>query len=141
MARNYNRFACNDEASRTHDSAKDGLPCAVAIVKQTLAIGIVYVDHREVEKSCFFARERAMNTRGGFFATANQILAVFAAFAVKKRNKIPAVVDDEIGVAGKCLFEVFLVLFQADAVKGVNLESLDCERCRDVILGGKGIAS
>ena len=80
------------------------MPRAVAIVKQTLAIGIVYVDHCVVEKSCFFARKQAMNTRGGFFATASQVIAVFAAFTVKKRDKIPAVVDDEIGATGKCLF-------------------------------------
>ena len=141
IAADNNGLACNNEVGCVHDAVERGLTGAVAVVKQVLAVCIVDVDHRVVKLACLFAGEQSVNTRRGFFRTANQVLAVFAAFTVEQMRQVAAVVDHDIGAEGEGLLQVFFVFFVGDTAPCVDFKARIDKCCSNVILRGQRVAS
>ena len=141
VAADDNGLACDDQVRCVHNAVERGLTRAVAVVKEVLAVRVVDVDHRVVELACLFAGEQTVNTRRGFLGTADQILAVFAAFAVEQMRQVAAVVDHDIGAEGKGLLQMLLIFFVGDTAPCVDLKARIDKCRRNVILRGQRIAS
>ena len=128
LARDY-------EICRIHYAVKCGLSRTVAVIEKMLAIGIVYVDHREIELSRRSARKQAVYSRGGLLGTADQVLAEVAPLSAKQIRKISAVVDYKVRLVLKRHEKMAAVSLFINSVTGENLDSVGHgKRRRNVVL-------
>ena len=134
-------FAANHKVCGIHNTVECGLTCAVSVIEQMFAICIVYVNHSVVKKTLSLSCEETVDTRSCFLASADEILAVFAALTVEKVDKVAAVVDNEVGAEGKSVFEVVYIFFLARAVVSVYFKTVSCKRCGNVVLSGEGVTA
>ena len=141
VARHHRGLAREDQVGGVHDAVKSGLPRAVAVVEQVLAVGIVDVDHGVVEKPLCLTRHEAMNARGGLLTAADEVFAEVAVVAVEQRSEVAAVVNDEVGALRERADQILTVLLVGGTVMGVDLKALGSQcRCH-IVLCGKGVTA
>ena len=141
VARDDDRLARDDEVRRVHDRCPYGLAGAVLIVIIVLCLRVVYRHHRAGKDALPLAGLQAVNAGRRLLAASDQLIGIFAAASAKQVDQIPAVVDDQVRMAGECLREEVLILFRSHSVDTEGLDSHLRDRCRDVILRGERIAA
>ena len=106
-----------------------------------LAVGIVHEHHREFELLRLVHGLKPENTGRGLFASAYDIGNQLSIFGMYHVYEVTAVVNDDV----RAYFNDFPypaeILFFGSAVDSEYVQPLMYERCRNVILCGKRVAS
>ena len=94
---NYNDFTGYDQVRGSVDAVPNRLSGAVTVVKEMLAVRVVYLNHRELKLIVPCHGFQSEDTGCGFFASADNIRDQVAEFGMHHVNQIAAVIDDDIG--------------------------------------------
>ena len=131
----------NEHIRGSHDAVPDGLSGSIPVVEEILALGVVDGDHRKCEDAVLRHRFQAFDAGRRFLGTAENLRKLLPVVRVDRRDKIRAVVDDDVEVVSQYGVKVPEVFVRRHPVAAENLHSVLAKRLADVVLRGKGIAS
>ena len=141
----YHRADIDMVVSRVFGGAVDAVPYtltgAVAVVKEMLAVGIVDEHHREEELLLGVEGDEAVYACGGLLAAAYDVRNELGELAVDAGNQVASIVDDDVRADFKHAADVGLILLGSGSVPGEDIQTRVVEGCRNVVLGGEGIAA
>ena len=141
VACDYDGLAGDDKVGRAVDSVPDGLACAVAVVEEVLAGGVIDQHHRELQGFLAVEVLQAEDAGGGLFAAADDVRDELRELAVDHVDKIATVVDYDVRADFDDPADAAFVLFGGSAVDGEDVETFMDEGGCDVVLRAEGIAT
>ena len=106
-----------------------------------LAVGIVDEHHREEELLLGVEGDEAVYACGGLLAAAYDVRNELGELVVDAGNQIASIVDDDVRADFKHAADVGLILLGSGSVPGEDIQTRVVEGCRNVVLGGEGIAA
>ncbi len=92
-----NVFAGDDKICRAADTVPNALAGAVAVIEHVLAVGIVYHDHREAQRTGSGHDAQAVNAGRCLLAAADNAGDEVCKLLVHEVDEVAAVVNDNIG--------------------------------------------
>ena len=114
---------------------------AVAVVKQVLAVCIVYQHHGETELSGGVHRSESKDAGGGFLAAADDSGNEFREFVVEGCDKVSAVVDYDVGANLQDSSDILEVLLFIAPVDGEDAQAFVYQGRCYVVLGAQGVGA
>ena len=116
VAGNYNDLSRHDQVCGTVDTIPYGLPRPVTVIKEMLAVRVVYHDHGELQLVLLCHRSQADNAGGRLLAAADHVFQTVAHGGVQHVYQVAAVVDDNVAVVLQNLRDVAVVLLLGGTV-------------------------
>ena len=131
----------HDQICRAVDAVPDGLSGSVAVVKQVLAVRVIYHDHGEHQLAGLLHGAKAQNPRRRLFAAADHFRQQAAVLRMHHMHQISAVVDDDLRMNLKNRGNMPLIFFVGGAVPSVYLHPVFRQSGCHVVLCRKGVAA
>ena len=104
-----------------------------------LAVGVVYHDHREAQRTGSGHDAQAVNAGRCLLAAADNAGDEVRKLLVHKMDEVAAVVNDDIGADLEHLAQAIFILLLGAAVFRENVHAAGSQRRSDVILSGKRV--
>ena len=140
-------IACDNDIFPGHyqigcpvDAVPDGLACAVAIVEEVLAGGVVHKHHRESQPPFTVHRLQTEDSGRGFLAAADDIRNQFRIVPVDHRHEVSAVIYDDVRAAFYDTPDAVLIFLGSRPVDSEDVQSFMHKSRGDIVLSGKRVA-
>ena len=137
----HHSLAGHHQVGGVHDAVPDRLPGAVFVVIIMLGLGVVDRHHGAGQDARLLPGLQTKDAGGGLLTAADQAVRVRLALAPQQVDQVPAVINDQVGVALQGLREVLLVLLRAGPVDAKGLHPHGRQAGGHVILGGQGVGT
>ena len=113
---NNHIFACHDQVCGTVDTVKYRLSGSVTVVKQMLAVCIIYQYHREFQFIIFCHGDQADDTGCRLLTTSDDILQFILHLCMKHMHQITAVINDDIAVVLQNTCDMLIIFFRCTVI-------------------------
>ncbi len=138
---NDERLPGQQDAGGTQDAVKRGLSRAVHVVEVPLGLGVVDGDDRVEQLAGTAHRTQPVHARRRFFSAADHPGAVFGMFVVQRENQVGAVVQRQVRIEFKRLFDAPVEFLDRQAAPCVDRKSVIGQGGGDFILRRKRVAA
>ena len=134
-------FPGHDQVGGPVDAIPDGLACAVTIVEEMLAGGVVHEHHRESQPPFTVHRLKAEDSGRGLLAAADDVRNQFWIVLVDHRDKVSPIVNDDVRATLDDTPDAVLIFLGSRPVDSEYVQPLVHKGRGHIVLRGKRVAA
>ena len=138
---NHYGLTCHDQVGGTVDAVPYGLAGTVAVIKEMLALRIVYLHHRELQLTLTVHCFETQYTGRSLLAAADHLRDQIPKLRMHHMHQIAAVIDDDIRSDAQHGTDMSVIFFRRAGMPGMHFQSVCHQCCCHIVLRGQGIGS